>query len=85
MMTAQHHIWQSWKEALHRWGLEEITAWLLECAGPFTLIAAQGVYLSQPLLRAVLPDEHWSALAELLEERSQQRAFLAHLREEERA
>lgn len=81
-MTAEHHIWRSWMNTLHQWGLEDLAEWLLESAGPFSLIAAQGIYLGQPLLRHLLPDEHWSALAELLEQPSQQRKFIACLREE---
>lgn len=78
-MNARQRIWQSWTKALRQRGLTELTAWLLESTGPFALIIAQGVYLVQPLIHSLMPDEHWAALTDLLEDRNQQKAFITHL------
>jgi hypothetical protein len=74
--------WQGWAEFLHRHGLENMLAWVLEAAGPFTLLAAQALYIGGPLLSPVLPDRHLNALAGLLEDRDETLAFTAFLREE---
>jgi hypothetical protein len=61
--------------------VEGMAASILEAAGPFTLVGAQAVYLFQPLLSSFLPDGHLTALAELLEQPDQARAFAEMLRE----
>ena len=56
---------------------------MLEAAGPLTALAAQLVYLGSPLLRPTVTDEQSKALAGMLEERDELRAFVAFLREED--
>ena len=34
VMGTQHHVWQVWADSLHRWGLREFAAWLLEAIRP---------------------------------------------------
>jgi hypothetical protein len=80
-MEAYRHIWQSWANTLHRWGMGDWVASFLEAAGPLTIVGAQAVYLSQPLFNLAFPDNHFDALASLLEDGGHTRAFAALLRE----
>ena len=73
--------WPGWADFLRRYGLESMTAWLLEAAGPLTLLGAQVLYLGRPLLRPSL-DGQPDALASLLEDRDEALAFASFLREE---
>jgi hypothetical protein len=82
-MDANHHIWRGWAMALHRWGLQDTAADLLEAASPFTLLAAQAVYLGQPILNSIMPAGHSQALAEVLEEGVNREAFISFLRAED--
>jgi hypothetical protein len=74
--------WNGWAEFLRRHGLENLVAWLLEAAGPLTILGAQVLYLGGPLLRPALSDGQRDALAGLLEDRDETLAFTAFLREE---
>jgi hypothetical protein len=80
-MISNHHIWQNWANALYRWGLEDIAATLLEASGPLSLLGAQALYMGQPLLRSIFPDDQLNALANLLEDNHQTQAFATFLRE----
>lgn len=75
--------WRDWAAILQRWGMRDLAASFLEALGPLTIFGAQAVYLSQPLLGGILPTSRLQALADLLEDRSQVRAFVAFLREED--
>jgi hypothetical protein len=81
MMDLENRFWQSWAENLHRWGIKDWVATLLEAAGPLGLLGAQAIYLSQPLLGTLVPANHLSALARMLEEPSQVKSFATFLRE----
>ena len=81
MTPTDQQIWQFWNRSLHRWGVQHLVASVLEAVGPLSLVGAQFVYLGQPLLSAALPAEHLDALARLLEDPLQSRAFAAYLRE----
>jgi len=74
--------WHGWAELLHCYGLENLVAWLLEAAGPMTVLGAQALYLGGPLLRPAKTDMRWDALAGLLEDRDETLAFTAFLRKE---
>lgn len=80
-MNFDQHIWQDWARNLHRWGINHIVASVLEATGPLTVLGAQAVYISQPLLRLAFAGEYLDALANLLEDRQQQSAFVSLLRE----
>ncbi len=84
-VNSNQHIWQSWNEALHRWGLDDIVPMVLDAMGPLNLLGAQVVYLSQPFLGQLLPEGHWDALADVLENPSQTQAFSAYLRQTDRS
>jgi hypothetical protein len=74
--------WSSWAEFLHRRGLDNLAVWILEAAGPLTVVGAQILYLGGPILRPALSDEQVEALAGLLENHSEALAFAAFLRKE---
>ena len=81
MNDENQHIWRDWAARLHRWGLGDGMAALLEAAGPLTLLAAQAVYLGQPLIGGWLPGSRLQALAGILEDPAQTRGFVTLLRE----
>jgi hypothetical protein len=80
-MYTDQHIWRAWAGFLQRWGVVDLTASLLEAAGPLSVLGAQFVYLLQPLLGPVSPAGHLDALARLLEDGQQTRDFVKYLRE----
>jgi hypothetical protein len=80
-METYRHIWASWEQWLHRWGVQDLTTSFLEAIGPMTILGAQGIYLVQPWLYRLLPDGHLEALVEILENPDETRAFVRYLRE----
>ena len=80
-MEQNQHIWQSWIETLNRWGVKGLTATFLEALGPFRLFGAQLVYIGQPFLTPFLPEGHLDALADLLENPQEAKAFVSVLRQ----
>ena len=81
-MKNNRHIWQKWAENLHRWGVQDLVATLLEVTGPLNLLGAQVVYLGQPLFNQVLPAGHLDALAGVLEDPEETQAFTSLLRQQ---
>lgn len=78
----EHSFWSSWAQFLHRWGLSEPAATLLEAAGPLSMLLAQVLYLSQPFWGRQQSGNQWYSLAEMLEDDEQCRLFAKFLREE---
>lgn len=74
-------LWKVWAQTLHRWGIRDWIASLLEAAGPLTLLGAQAIYVTQPLLSTFTTKDNLSALARLLEEPGQSQSFAEFLRE----
>lgn len=70
--------WSTWAESLRRLKLDGVAAWLLEAAGPLTVLGAQAVYLSQPFMGGKKLD----SLAHMLEEDEETQAFARYLRGE---
>ena len=70
--------WLEWAESLRRLKLDGFAAWLLEAAGPWTMLGAQAVYLGQPFLGGKKLD----ALAHMLEEDQETQSFARFLRGE---
>lgn len=60
--------------------MQEFAASILEAAEPINLVGAQFVYVSLPLLDGIFPTDHLRALAGLLEEPEQTKAFVRTLR-----
>jgi len=81
MIDEDQHVWCGWAAKLRRWGLGDGTATLLEAAGPLTLLAAQVVYLGQPLFSSWLPGSGLKALAGMLEDPTKTQGFVQLLRE----
>jgi len=73
--------WRVWARELHRLRLETWVATLLDAAGSLSILGAQAIYMSQPLLNRAIPDNHLSDLAGLLEEPERVRSFTDFLRE----
>jgi hypothetical protein len=74
----QRSEWSEWADSLRRLKLDGFAAWLLEAGGPFTILGAQAVYLSQPFLGGKKLD----SLAHMLEEDKESQAFAHYLRGE---
>lgn len=81
LVAGNQHIWKNWADALHRWGMQEVVATLLEAIGPLNFIGAQVIYLGQPILNTLLPEEQIDAFAELLDNPEETRAFTDYLRQ----
>lgn len=82
-METRRHIWQSWSDSLHRWGLSGLAASFLEAGGPLTFLVAQLAYVGQPLLFRRTSPEKWEAFTHLLEDADEMRSFLALMHEGE--
>lgn len=80
-MDEDQQIWRSWASILQRWGLEQWAASILEAAGPLSVLGAQAVHLSAPLLKNILPMAQLETLARTLEDANQTQAFVNCLRE----
>ncbi|MEN8171854.1 MAG: hypothetical protein ABFS03_03150 [Chloroflexota bacterium] len=64
---------------LHRWGLQEITAVVLDSLEPLNLLGAQLIYLGQPIFKQFGFNDHLEALANVLENPTQTQAFISTL------
>ncbi len=76
-MDSSRPYWPAWEQTLQANGLKESAAWLLRLVGPLALLGAQFIHLASPFF-----DNHASlrALAALLEDEQETRAFLQQLR-----
>jgi hypothetical protein len=81
-MERERHIWQTWSNILHHWGIQDLAASLLEATDSLNFLAAQMLYLSQPLLVGILPNDHLNALTALFEDKAQRQNFIYILRDE---
>ncbi|MDX9863556.1 MAG: hypothetical protein RBT34_02000 [Anaerolineaceae bacterium] len=79
----EHSFWSDWARYLQRWGLRRPAAFVLESAGPLTLLLSQTIYLAQPFMRSGLQAGEWEALAALLENQQESQAFADFLRKED--
>lgn len=69
--------WSTWASQLRRLKLDAITAWMLEAGAPLALLGAQALFVAAPFLGS-----QSEALARLLEEEDETRAFVSYLRGE---
>ena len=74
--------WESWARFLQRFEMEAPAAYLLEAAGPLTILLAQVVFLGQPFMNNPHQRERWAALAEMLDDPAEAKAFASFLKEE---
>ena len=80
-MKSDQHIWRLWANSIHRWGVQDWVAALLDAAGPFSFLGAQILYVGQPALKHIFPEGQIMALAEMLEDTTCTREFVLMLRE----
>jgi hypothetical protein len=78
-MHASRTYWPAWIDFLRRLGLEGFAAWFLEGSGPVAVLGAQVLYLGQPFVSPSVSDG-MRALANLLEQEDESRAFTALLK-----
>jgi hypothetical protein len=76
-METPRPLWRDWANQLHRFKLESFAAWLLEAGAPVTLLGAQALFVAAPFLGSKS-----EALAHMLEDEHEVRAFTSFLREE---
>ena len=76
--------WRRWARTLQQLGLAKFAAAFLESGGAFATLAAQALYISQPLLDPWGAKEPAGDLAELLESPADSSTFVQLLREEPR-
>jgi hypothetical protein len=81
-MQKDRSFWPEWARILQQYGLTELAAALLEAAGPLNVFVAQVVFIGQPFLNQVVPEERLMALASLFEDQEETRSFAAFIREE---
>ncbi len=74
--------WPAWSVFLHKYGLENFAAFLLEASGPMSIVGAQLLHFTGPFLHPALSMDQQDALADLLEDRQEATAFAAYLRED---
>jgi hypothetical protein len=77
-MQARQTIWPRWAQSLQRLNLDQLAALVLEAAGPLTILLAQVVYASTPLV-----GNRWVDLGDLLQEPEESLRFAAYLRRQE--
>ncbi len=87
-MQKDRSFWSEWARKLNQWALAEMTAALLEGAGPVNLILAQMIYGGRPLLGLMFSsqsmNDQLTAFAGMMEDQEEARSFAAYLREESR-
>jgi len=81
-MSTSQAFRQKWVHKLRNLGVTELSAALLEAFSPVTLIGAQLIHVSQPILSTFVPSTRLEGLLELLEDRKSYQAFIHDLREE---
>lgn len=79
-METDRHIWRTWARLLQQWGISEWAITLLENLGPFDLIGAQLVYMSQPFLGGTMK-LHLEEFGRILEDQDCRQSFVEFLRE----
>lgn len=78
-MDSPRIYWSKWTESLRRLGLDGLAVWFLEAGGPVNILGAQLLYIGQPFVPAQASDGI-RALANLLEQEDEARAFVALLK-----
>ena len=74
-MKSPREYWPRWAESLRHYQLHQIAASFLEAGSPLALLGAQALYFG----RGFIENEQLSALAEMLEEDHEARAFASFL------
>jgi hypothetical protein len=79
-MNSLRSFWPDWLVTLQKTGLKTWTSWALDAAGPLNVLGAQMIYLAHPLFSD--DDGQMQALAHILEDEDETRAFVTFLRED---
>jgi hypothetical protein len=74
-MKSPREYWPRWAESLRNYQLHQIAASFLEAGSPLALLGAQALYFG----RGFIENEQLTALAEMLEEEHEARAFASFL------
>lgn len=75
-----HNEWQNWAEILRRFKLDGFASWLLEAGSPLYVLGAHAIHFSQPFVGG----KELRAVADMLEDENETRAFAQFLRDEVR-
>lgn len=78
-MYTSRAYWANWMDILRRQGLVEMAAWVLDAAGPLSILGAQALYICQPFVHSSASNG-MRALAFLLEQEDEARAFVTLLK-----
>jgi hypothetical protein len=79
-MNEKPQIWHSWANFLHKWGVSDLAASLLEMGGPFNILAAQAVHFSQPFLGTFIASNQLEVMADMLEDEAETNSFIKYLK-----
>lgn len=79
-VTADEQELKDWARKLQRWGLARLVSAFMENNSALATLAAQSLYISQPLLETFLPVR---SFAQWLEDPKRIGAFVKMLREEQ--
>jgi hypothetical protein len=74
-MKSTREFWQRWAESLRRYQLHDLVASFLEAGSPLALLGAQAIYFGGGFFKS----DQLSALAGMLEDESETRAFVSFL------
>ena len=74
-MKSPREFWHRWAESLRRYQLHDLVASILEAGSPLALLGAQAIYFSGGFIR----NDQLTALAAMLEQESEARAFASFL------
>jgi hypothetical protein len=80
-MSENQQNWISWARTLQRWGIKDGVASLLEISGSLSVLLAQIMYISQPILSGAVSSNSIQSLARVLENPDDRREFVSFLRE----
>lgn len=74
-MNSPREFWHRWAESLRQYQLHDLVASFLEAGSPLALLGAQAIYFSGGFIKS----DQLTALAHMLEEESEARAFASFL------
>jgi hypothetical protein len=80
-MSENPPIWINWARTLQHWGIDKGVASLLESAGSLSILFAQLLYLSQPILAGAVSHQSLEVFARVLENPVERQKFVRHLQE----
>jgi len=74
-MKSTREFWQRWAGSLRRYQLHDLVASFLEAGSPLALLGSQAIYFGGGFIKS----DSLTALAGMLEDESETRAFVAFL------